>query len=139
MFYVHELWNLLRASNFPTPARPAGFENFRLWSIGGSGGLLRHTTSPPLTSRTRPIASKRAAGWTPNAHSDNSARCQHFRMIAKHGARAGSERMKQLAFTSSAMQNQLGKMSKIGKIEKSLYIQGRPARRSYRSYWKCDV
>jgi hypothetical protein len=33
MFYVHEVRNLLRASNFRTPARPAGFENFRLWSI----------------------------------------------------------------------------------------------------------
>jgi hypothetical protein len=43
--------------------------------------------------------------------------------------------MKKLAFTSSAMQNQLGKMSKIGKIGKSLYIQGRPVRLSYRSYW----
>ena len=41
MFYVHEVRNSLRASNFRTPARPAGFENFRLWSIGGSGGLLR--------------------------------------------------------------------------------------------------
>jgi len=47
MFYVHEVRNLLRASNFRTPARRAGFENFRLWSIGGSGGLLRHVRSPP--------------------------------------------------------------------------------------------
>ena len=47
MFYVHEVRNLLRASNFRTPARPAGFENFRLWSIGGSGGLLRHVRSTP--------------------------------------------------------------------------------------------
>src|SRR6266852_901709 len=47
MFYVHEVRNLLRASNFRTPARRAGFENFRLWSIGGSGGLLRHVRSAP--------------------------------------------------------------------------------------------
>jgi hypothetical protein len=47
MFYVHEVRNLLRASNFRTPARPAGFENFRLWSIGGSGGLLRMSRLPP--------------------------------------------------------------------------------------------
>ena len=47
MFYVHEMRNLLRASNFRTPARPAGFENFWLWSIGGSGSLLRHVRSTP--------------------------------------------------------------------------------------------
>src|ERR1700682_845364 len=47
MFYVREVQNLLRASNFRTPARRAGFENFRLWSIGGSGGLLRHVRSTP--------------------------------------------------------------------------------------------
>ena len=47
MFYVHEVWNLLRASNFRTPAQPVGFENFRLWSIGGSGRLLRHVRSTP--------------------------------------------------------------------------------------------
>src|SRR5256885_11179669 len=35
------------SGNFRTPARPAGFENFRLWSIGGSGGLLRHVRSTP--------------------------------------------------------------------------------------------
>src|SRR5947209_5329797 len=40
MFYAHEVQNLLRACNFRTPARPAGFENFRLWSIGGSSRLL---------------------------------------------------------------------------------------------------
>src|SRR5258705_306563 len=62
MFYVHEVRNLLRASNFRTPARPAGFENFRLWSIGGSGRLLRHVRgrdasylAPPAQIRTGPI------------------------------------------------------------------------------------
>ena len=45
--FMHEVRNLLRASNFRTPARRAGFENFRLWSIGGSGGLLRHVRSTP--------------------------------------------------------------------------------------------
>ena len=45
--FMFEVRNLLRASNFRTPARPAGFENFRLWSIGGSGGLLRHVRSTP--------------------------------------------------------------------------------------------
>ena len=33
MFCVHEMRNLLRAGNFRTPARPAGFENFWLWSV----------------------------------------------------------------------------------------------------------
>jgi len=47
MFYVHEVRNWLRASNFRTPARPAEFENFWLWSIGGSGSLLRHVRSTP--------------------------------------------------------------------------------------------
>src|SRR5258708_37785434 len=51
MFYVHEVRNLLRASNFRTPARPAGFENFRLWSIGGSGGLF---CPAPATPGRRP-------------------------------------------------------------------------------------
>jgi hypothetical protein len=37
----------LRASNFRTPARRARFENFRLWSIGGSGGLLPMPGLPP--------------------------------------------------------------------------------------------
>ena len=45
--FMHEVRNLLRASNFRTPARPAGFENFWLWSIGGSGSLLRHVRSTP--------------------------------------------------------------------------------------------
>src|SRR5258707_2008916 len=45
--FMHEVRNLLRASNFRTPARPAGFENFRLWLIGGSGGLLFHLPSIP--------------------------------------------------------------------------------------------
>jgi integrase len=31
MIYVHEVRSLLRVSNFRTPARPAGFENFWLW------------------------------------------------------------------------------------------------------------
>src|ERR1700692_4267537 len=47
MFYVHKVRNLLRAGNFRTPARPAGFENFWLWSIGGSGSLLRYVRSAP--------------------------------------------------------------------------------------------
>ena len=47
MFCVHEVRNLLRASNFRTPARPAGFENFWLWSIGGNGSLPRHARSTP--------------------------------------------------------------------------------------------
>ena len=45
--FMFEVRNLLRASNFRTPARPAGFENFRLWSIGGSGRLLCHVRSTP--------------------------------------------------------------------------------------------
>jgi hypothetical protein len=32
--------NLLRPSNFRMPERRAGFENFRLWSIRGSGGYF---------------------------------------------------------------------------------------------------
>jgi len=47
MFYVHEVRNLLGASNFRTPARPAGFENFWPRSIGGSGSLLRNVRSTP--------------------------------------------------------------------------------------------
>jgi hypothetical protein len=39
MFYAHEVRNLLRAGNFRTPARPAGFENFKLWSIGGRADM----------------------------------------------------------------------------------------------------
>jgi len=39
MFYAHEVRNLLRNGNFRTPARPAGFENFKL---------------PPVTSATLP-------------------------------------------------------------------------------------
>src|SRR5450631_3337339 len=35
------------SSNFRTPARPAGFENFWLWSIGGNGSLPRHARSTP--------------------------------------------------------------------------------------------
>src|SRR5882724_10687043 len=59
MFYVHEVRNLLSASNFRTPARPAGFENFGLWSIGRSGGLLRHVRSTPaLNSGHSPVRSK---------------------------------------------------------------------------------
>jgi hypothetical protein len=51
--YVHEGRDLLRASNFRTPARPAGFENFWLWSIGGSGSLLRHVRSTPEADTNR--------------------------------------------------------------------------------------
>jgi hypothetical protein len=36
-------------SNFRTPARPAGFENFRQWSIGGNGSLLRDARSTPAS------------------------------------------------------------------------------------------
>ena len=36
--FMSRAQNLLRANNFRTPAEPAGFENFRLWSVGGSGG-----------------------------------------------------------------------------------------------------
>src|SRR5947207_5309757 len=64
MFYVREVRNLLRASNFRTPARPARFENFRLWSIGGSGRLLRHVLSTPdrvakVENRTTPKISQK--------------------------------------------------------------------------------
>src|SRR5262245_54919421 len=51
MFCAHEVFNFLRASNFRTPTRPAGFENFRLWSIGGSDGSLRHVRSRPDAHR----------------------------------------------------------------------------------------
>ena len=50
--YVHELRNFWRASNFRTLAWPAAFENFRLWSIVGSDGLLRHVRS---TRKQTPI------------------------------------------------------------------------------------
>jgi integrase len=53
MFYVHEVRNLLRASNFRTPARPALFENFWLWSVGGSGSLLRHVRFNPEADTNR--------------------------------------------------------------------------------------
>jgi hypothetical protein len=57
-------------------------------------------------------------------HSDNSARCQHFSNDCEARRAGGIERMKQL-FTSSAMHNQLGKMSKIGKIGK-MPLHSRP-------------
>src|SRR5260370_3154639 len=51
--FMFEVRNLLRASNFGTPARPAGFENFRLWSIGGSGGFILHNPiTPPKKHQT---------------------------------------------------------------------------------------
>jgi hypothetical protein len=48
---------LLRASNFRTPARPAGFENYCLWSIGESGCLLRHVRSTPMLLQKSKVAS----------------------------------------------------------------------------------
>src|SRR4029077_3183389 len=51
--FMHEVRNLLSASNFRTPARPAGFENFGLSLIGGSGGLLRHVRSTPEADTNR--------------------------------------------------------------------------------------
>jgi hypothetical protein len=68
MFYVHEVRNSLRASNFRTPARPAGFENFRLWSIGGSGGLLRPC---PVYPRKQTPSGRvgMSAGSIPDVHS----------------------------------------------------------------------
>ena len=47
MFYVHAVRNLSVPAIFEMPARPAGFENFRLWSIGGSDSLLRYVRSAP--------------------------------------------------------------------------------------------
>jgi hypothetical protein len=95
MFYVHEVRNLLRASNFRTPARPAGFENFWLWSIGGSGSLLRHVRSTPSwkptstrTTATSAVCAK--LGHRPPLHSiTSSARTSWVRgrSIAAKGPR----------------------------------------------------
>src|SRR5258707_15328946 len=51
--FMHEVRNLLRASNFRTPARPAGFENFRLSLIGGSGGFICHVRATPGADTSR--------------------------------------------------------------------------------------
>src|SRR6202165_2859823 len=85
MFYVHEVRNLLRASNFRTPARRAGFENFkavvnwRKWRftspcpvyprkqtsngrVGMSAGLPTgdSSTSRGMISSRRPVAPQSA-------------------------------------------------------------------------------
>lgn len=46
-FCIHAVRNLNVSAIFEMPSRPAGFENFRPWSIGGSDSLLRHVRSAP--------------------------------------------------------------------------------------------
>jgi len=62
MFYVHEVRNLLRASNFRTPARPAGFENFRLRSIGEVAVYFAMSGLPPEADSKR---KGRHVRWVP--------------------------------------------------------------------------
>ena len=81
MFYVDEVRNLLRASNFRTPARRAGFENFRLWSIGGSGGLLRHVRSTPGSRHQAegsacPLGCQKRMTYQTGGHHIANGRCE---------------------------------------------------------------
>jgi hypothetical protein len=62
--FMHEVRNLLRASNFRTPARPAGFENFRLWSIGESAVYFAMSGLPPEADTNR---KGRHVRWVPKS------------------------------------------------------------------------
>jgi hypothetical protein len=92
--FMHEVRNLLRASNFRTPARPAGFENFRLWLIGGSAVYFAMSGLPPEADTNR---KGRHVRWVPKPEVFNGlghvplvSGCRRFDPVTAYHRRAAS-------------------------------------------------